>query len=421
VASDTIVTKIPSGDEILEIGNPITFNARTDPNNIVNNKFIEGMNVVELIPIDYEFDLSNWGSKKDEIKNKPPYILAYDFKKAIEKYEKLCKSYDLEPKKGLRIFLTGDSVHQETITNAYSASNIQTYLNRISDFGNQFGKIRLKELGQEGSDPNSTLGAAKQFASTKFKELGGTVGSMFGNAGAGTLVASSLANMFLEGTHFSLPKVWKESSYSPSLAFNVQLISPYGNEEYIKKFVLEPLIYLLLLGSPTSKDGLTYGNPKYVFVKSYGISNINIGVLESITLNRGGADMTFNANRQPTSINLNISIKPAFDGFASVCDTGGNTDEFNTQNFKIKDIATMNDFGKQILSVDSPGPAFTTVGNIIRSFEAFNPQYKNSAVPESSKTSQPNIFNTQDIGINNASSALNSALNSSIASLNIQG
>ena len=166
----------------------------------------------------------------------------------------------------------------------------------------------------------------------------------------------------VQGKHFSLPKVWKQSSYSPSLALNVKLISPYGHPSSIKKHILEPLIKLLVLSSATSDDGLTYGRPKYVKVNAYGITNINLGYIESVSINRGGADTTYNRWRQPTSLDLTISIRPSLNGFASVYDETGVISEKIT----VDTVDTPSDYNIDV----SSGPGITTIGNIIKSFRA---------------------------------------------------
>jgi len=352
------------------IGNPIKFDFRTDPLGEANKKFKRAMNVVDLIPVDYVLNLGQFNDSED---NKGKYRIKYDFDPAITRYQTACKRYGLDYNiSGLRMWLTADSISQEEISNNFDKGAIQSGLSTISS---TFGSVR--EIAKAtGSQTTSSINDV-------FKDLSSATG---GNPGIQSAL-KTFGNALILGKHFALPKVWKESAYNPSLALNVKLISPYGSSASIQKHVVEPLVKLLLLCSPVSDDGLTYGDPKHVFVKAYGITNINLGYVESISMSRGGADTTYNVWRQPLNVNLTINIKPALTGFASMWDA---TD------LSVKDIAGVGDASiTEGKSLPNFGPGITTVGNIINSFKPVPVDIEPEFVGTSNSPSPPSINTSQ--------------------------
>jgi hypothetical protein len=189
--------------------------------------------------------------------------------------------------------------------------------------------------------------------------------------------AQATLNMLYEGRTLSLPKIYKTSTYTPSLSLNVRLISPYGSPKSIKKHVVEPLVYLLLLASPSTTDGLTYGKGTFLKVKCYGSADINLGYIENISIKRGGSDVTFNKHGQPLFVDVSITIKSAFSGFAAVehnDDQKNNWMAVTTTDSVLADAS----FGKKKVVDGKPNfePietdfGFTTVDNVIRSFQKF--------------------------------------------------
>jgi hypothetical protein len=341
-------------DFLSDIGNPVKLDKRTDPNGQANDRFKRGMSVVDLIPVNYDLNLAKF---IDSEKTKE-FIVKYDFLTAIGDFQAACDSYKIEKANeigGLRLWLTGDTISQEEISNNFGDNIIQTALNNLSNMGKGFQE-GLKALGGTGS----ALGqAATDKAAAGVAAIAGMAGEGVGVSAGG--IAKVAGKLLMEGKHFSLPKVWKDSTYNPSLSLNVKLISPYGDQESVKKHVLIPLVQLLILASPSSDDGLTYGHPKYLKVKAYGITNINIGFISSISINRGGADTTYNIWRQPTSLDLTISISPALNGFASVWD----------HDSKIEDVADVDSINNPSnYDLEKTGPGLTTIGNVINSFRA---------------------------------------------------
>ena len=114
------------------------------------------------------------------------------------------------------------------------------------------------------------------------------------------------------------------------------------------------LIYLLLLSSPESNDGLSYGLYQPVKIKAYGTSNINLGAITSISLRRGGRESSYNVYKQPLQIDVGINVMSLTSGFAFLSDG-------------LTDVATMDDASTEYSENANGSPAITTIGNMIQS------------------------------------------------------
>ncbi|MBC8427482.1 MAG: hypothetical protein H8D97_01180 [Proteobacteria bacterium] len=352
--------------KLKDIGKPVRLNSTADPGGRANDKFKSFMNIVDIVPVNWNMNLAGLTQQED-----PDYVISYEFDKAMKKFEKDCASYGLSEYQGLRCWLTGETVFQEEISNEFSANKIETGLNALSSFG-ETARSLGKSMGEAGEKLS--------------KDIRSSVNTLFDSAGSGggqtAAAVKNLANVamdiVMEGKHVSLPKIWHSSGYDPSLALNVNLVSPYGDQSAITEHVINPLLYLLILSAPESSDGISYGKVRYVNMKAYGISNINLAYIASVSINRGGGDITYNKWRQPLSVTVSLNIKPAATGFAMISPF--------SKNSKIDGGITS--------SIPTLGPAFTTVGTVRKSFDPVptdimsNPtddsnQYASSAAQES--------------------------------------
>lgn len=326
-----------------------------DPLDIINKKFLDKMKIIDLIPVSWNMNIA--GSDTEST------YIAYDYKEPINKYKKKCVNYGLDPYSGLRLWLTSETSVSEEFSNDFGENFIQSKLNDISNMS----RTVTQSAQSFGSD---VAGLAEKTKSDITSGIDTLIKTFLPDNVANPL--AKFANVALgiatEGKHVSLPRVWNSSSYNPTMSLNIKLISPYGSMNTIKKYVLDPLIYLLILGSPETKDGLSYGHVGYVKVKAYGITDINLGYIESISISRGGDNIRYNKYRVPTSLELTISIKPAIDGFGVV--VGNENDKFLIREPETNIIMTNGDNNGIKLEKSSGG--ISTVGNIITSFRPYN-------------------------------------------------
>lgn len=339
------------GGELYNIGNHLALRYDIDPDYRVTKIIRSNLSVVDIIPVDYSL---KWQSVID----KNEFAISYDYDSPIKDYKRRCLDYGLEAVDGLRLWLTDDTQAYEEITNTFDANIIENTVNKLGNWGQNIqGFLKSFNLGQS-------------FGSAELSEVvKNTVGDLVGgkaipginnvneNIDLGSAVgnvAGTIAGMVAQGKQASLPKIWRQSDYNPSVTFNVKLISPYGSPKAIKHFIIAQLVYILLLSSPSSTDGLTYGLYQPVKIKGYGMTNINLGAITSVSLRRGGKETAYNVYKQPLQLEVAITCMPLSPGFAFM--TGD-----------MQDVATMDHADVEYEENAYGSPAFTTVGNIIQS------------------------------------------------------
>ncbi len=167
----------------------------------------------------------------------------------------------------------------------------------------QNSKVNFKEI------KDSNLGGADVYTDDIREKVLNTGGGTFE-----TLLSTAM------GLQLSLPKVWTKSSYTNTVTLSTKLIAPSGSPRDVYDYIVDPLKYLLLLGSPTTSNGLVSGYPYLFEVVSAGNLFMKTAVVTSLTINRGGADSVFNIYRHPTSLEVRITLADVFEHFAVAYD-----------------------------------------------------------------------------------------------------
>ena len=371
----TLATANQFSTEYKEVGNPVRLDFRTDPFHRVTQKIRTFMTFIDLIPVDWSMTVDPFFQTGEDRKKQGAAtsgVIQYNFENAINRFKDRCTKYQLPPTySGIRVVSTSQLTFQETIQNEYTENAVAHTLNQ---FGSMTSAVRdfAKSFDSQAQDPvkfisqllSPVQGEVADRARAGIKKATDAVNSTI----AGGLTKEVLNSVIFQGRQISLPAIWQSSSYNPSIQLDIQLVSPYGSPKAIRKHIVEPLVYLLLLCSPDTTDGVTYGGNVFLKVKAYGHADINLAYVDNITITRGGSDVTFNKHNQPLSVRLSLSLKPAIFGFACVAGksnlTAQNCDivdggEVGPPEFDPKKTPIGADFG------------FATVDNVIRSFSRF--------------------------------------------------
>jgi len=252
------------------------------------------MRIVDLIPTQMSIDPTKI------LECNSPYPVQYFFKQEIEKYMKDCEGYELKGHAGLRCFLTDETVSQEDFTNTYEESPIQSLIRTMAESHKivrslanirQFSTKAISLAGSTSMDGQTATQRTEEAVTGFNAEVNKDI---LDTGGALKSLGQLFGNIVLQGKNVSLPKIWADSSYQPSLQLNMKFISPYGCPKAVTKYVIEPLIYLLILTGPRTNDGISFGWPRTLRVKYYGNANINAGYISNLSIRRGGEDSRYN-------------------------------------------------------------------------------------------------------------------------------
>lgn len=371
-----------------DIGNMLSLREAIDPQLRITKHIRSYLATVDIIPVDYVLKLNVLNTKNGG------WAVEYDYNTAIAKYKKILKNYKLEEYSGLRLWLTDDTQAYEEISQHFDNNIIEQGLNTLTGKARSFtailNSIKSTDILKPVHDDLEKY--TKQLAATAASGAMGTMATAAGmdqeHAGKISDMAAGAtkvaANIIFEGKQVSLPRIWKGSNYNPTLNLVIKLVSPYGHKTAIKNYILKPLLYMLILASPRSTDGLSYGQFQPVRVKAYGLSNVNLGAIMNVSIRRGGKETAYNVWKQPLIVEVALTIRPLADGFAAMDETA--------------DVATFDDGDLDYNDHADGSPVITTVGNIIQSLRPAPKSVVDVNAPSSYSTgSLQNIVNVNTL------------------------
>ena len=127
------------------------------------------------------------------------------------------------------------------------------------------------------------------------------VGSIFGVGVAAAIGAGvSMAD---------IPEVWSDSQFSKSYSFNLQLIAPYGDPITILQTLYIPLCCLLAGSAPRCTGLSSYTSPFLCRAYCRGKFAIPMGIIDSLSIDRGSSSHGWTHGQLPRTIDLSFSIK----------------------------------------------------------------------------------------------------------------
>jgi len=347
------------GSEILDIGLPVQLDRNADNFYRISTKMKTYMNKMDLIPVRWNLNYPRLYKEPDAYANRG--VMDLKFEEAILDYQSRCEQLHLAPIKGVRLWTVASVEYSENYANTFEQNTVER---KINDWNG-----KLQDFRQAGRSVGFNIDGITNVAAEAGAKAAGAMDINFddlkkNNRDFLNAVQPGIdlaKNLILHGKQMALPKVWKESVFTPSLNVRIKLVSPYGTPESIQKHVLEPLLYILLLAAPTSDDGMTYGETGYVHVQAYGQSHMNLAFISDMNVSRSGPEITYNKYQQPLSVDVQLTITQALNGFASL-----KNPVLDKQILKVEDM--LNDDPTEVTDVTGEF-ALTTTNDIIKSFK----------------------------------------------------
>lgn len=354
-----------------EIGKPFKFSEFIDPEERTYKFLATRMNIVDLYPCNYAQAYAyNSENKKSIFK----YAIGYEA--AMNRYKRMCIDYlgaaAVNPPSGVRLFLTDDTVVTDGVMTNYQPNFFQNLADGVSKFAQSITNIgRSMHSYSYDKFVDSAISSIDTNAiSNKVASMGlsDKHSDMFGGIVDGLKEGAAIV---LKGNRLSLPKIWSESSYTPSFSVTTKLFSPYGSPKAIQEFIIKPLTMILLMGVPHTEDMVSYGKPFALTIRAWGSSYLTLGGITSITLQRGGSDTLYNIYKQPLVINVNIEFTSLVDGIAAFATDRKELEipKYEKESYAgTGHVLTLNSNSQSIDGEILP-TVMPTLGNIIRSMQ----------------------------------------------------
>ncbi len=140
--------------------------------------------------------------------------------------------------------------------------------------------------------------------------IGGVMNSVkdFAMGAISSLSLDALTQLAGSG-YAAIPEMWDNSSANlPRTNYTIRLGTPYGNKLSIFTNIYVPLCLLLAGALPRSTGHSSYGPPFICRLWSRGRTTVQMGIIDSISIERGVGGIGWSVDGLPTAVDVNFSI-----------------------------------------------------------------------------------------------------------------
>lgn len=227
-------------------------------------------------------------------------------------------------------------------------SSAAEILNSLKDTIGLKGNLNAKEWGDVWNNAGTTSGRhfIREQLQNALKDSNGNLSrnsQAMSNAGA-NLVSNLVA--MAKGLRPIYPQLWENSSSGTNYTFRVRLYNPNpASQKLHQKCIVNPLACLKALALPastvtkseekqdpndtennqveltTESNNCTYGPPLYVKVKSKGLFNMPIGMIENMSVVYGGDENSIGFNGRPSYVDVSLTFKPLYNNKVIMVDS----------------------------------------------------------------------------------------------------
>lgn len=169
----------------------------------------------------------------------------------------------------------------ESFTNSTQEHPIVSTLNGQGLTNQQQAMIGQLPLNLEEaiSDPSKAVDKAKD----KLIEQAMSTAKNF----LGAMKSGETGMIQTGNARLSLPEIWSDSTFDRSYSLTFKFRSPYGHRLSIFENTIVPLVFLIAMASPRQVGSSSYTNPFYIKAFSKGLFVTELGMVSSLSINRG--------------------------------------------------------------------------------------------------------------------------------------
>ena len=215
----------------------------------------------------------------------------------------------LTSKECVAFYVDAENQVQDSFSNDTSASMLASSVNGMSDTARELqfllgsGGAQFDALRSENA--SATLDSLNSWAS-KYSSI--LPDGLMAKLTEGVVTVSTGGKMFF-------PEIWNDSSYSPSYDISMKFRANSGDKLSIYLEIMVPLLHILGMTVPMQLGANGYQSPFLVRIYGQGLYNINMGIISSVSVSRGG-NSAFTADHLPTQIDVSINVKDLYNVLA---------------------------------------------------------------------------------------------------------
>ena len=265
------------------------------------------------------------------------FILQDEWDEYVGLLDKHGYSISSDSGKGIKVAFLADNFPTDSFANEYGENFLQGFTDGISSItgtlaqmsGNTSASGIMEQLAKGG-------GAAADMILSQFGIKGGegaaTADALISAAkkgysdmttklGAGGAMGAKLLTSFdriMGGARLDFPSLWKSSTFQPSYSLTVRLFNPYPqNPDATRKYILGPMVALMLLACPRTVDGGTYTWPWFQKISCPGIFDLNPSMITNLTVIKGGDQQQISFQNSMGIVDIRIDIGSLYNTMVS--------------------------------------------------------------------------------------------------------
>ena len=220
---------------------------------------------------------------------------------------------------GCAFYIQSESQISETLSNSTTQSAIAGKVNAVSDQGRELmflsssvdGMLE-KAVGAASSVADNVTSVTQNAANgvtTKF--TGSKLVKQFEQSGGAFHAILNGINNTIAGSKMLFPELWQDSQFTRNYSVRVKLDSPDNDPLSLYLNIVVPLIHLICFAAPRSMGPTTYASPFLVRAFYQGFFNINMGIIQDMTINKG-TEGAWTLRNVPTVVEVSMDIKDLF-------------------------------------------------------------------------------------------------------------
>lgn len=232
---------------------------------------------------------------------------------ANEKSDTLNK-LTMSKSESVAFYVETTSAMSEGGSNSSDKSMVDNQLSSASDL------MKEAQFLLGGVNPNAMNKLSKDNYNEQITDISKKISGSSNPAGllsklsTGTQTITSAGNILF-------PQIWKNSDWSKNYSLDLRFYSPYGDKESVYLNVIVPLMHVMALSFPRQIHANGYVTPFLIRAFSKGWFNIDMGMIDSITVKKGGNGDMWSVDGVPLEIEVNIQLKDMYSVLAISNDT----------------------------------------------------------------------------------------------------
>ena len=216
----------------------------------------------------------------------------------------------------------------EDISTNTTQSALANKVNTLSDQGRELMFLSssvdgMLESAVKGSEKvvGQLTGAAGTAGAAVSQQVTGTkfIKQFEKSGGVVNAIMNGISNT-IAGSKMLFPELWQDTSFTRDYSFSVKLDSPDNDPLSLYLNIVVPLIHLICFAAPRNMGPTTYASPFLVKAYYQGFFNINMGIISSMSINKGN-EGAWTLKNIPTVVEVNIGIRDLFSNNLTISKT----------------------------------------------------------------------------------------------------